>query len=107
MLLAYRPELGHQDKDQRIHNNRVGNGKEALCARGIDQARHGDERVGRVKVSAQQKPCHDSAEASSGQTPLINRVEVTSPPASCHEAENRYEKKKENEDGQCYPINHR
>jgi hypothetical protein len=45
MSLTHCPESGHQDEDKWIHNNGIGNGKEAQSSTREDESRYCDEGV--------------------------------------------------------------
>ncbi len=84
MFLTHCPEPGHQEEDEWIYNDGIGNGKEANGSRCEEETRDRDEGVRGVKVTTQQEPCNDRTEAAAGQSPLVNQVEITPAPAGSY-----------------------
>ncbi len=71
-LFAYGPESGHQDKDKRIDEDGIRDGEETADSSGqVHRARYSDKGVSGIEVAAEQEPGDKSAEASSGQAPLV------------------------------------
>ena len=73
---AHRPQARHDHEDERVDDDRVRQREHADRAGAEDQRRHGDEGVGGVQVAAEQEPGDDRAEASAGQAPLVQQIEV-------------------------------
>jgi len=54
--LSDRPKAGKNDEHEGINDYGVRKRKEANRARAKDECRYGDERVGRIKVTTEEKP---------------------------------------------------
>src|SRR5205085_5817159 len=95
MLLAHRPELGHQDIDNWINQHSVGNCKPAVHD---TQAKHGcgncNESIRCVQITTEQKPGDYSPEAPPGQAPFVDEIEIAAPPACGNEAHAGHNHKK-------------
>ena len=94
-----RPQPRQEDEDDRVQDDRVRHGEEADRVAGVEQSRHGDERVRRVDVAADQEPGDERAEVAAAQTPLVEGVEVGGAPPACRqEAHDGDEQEEEQED---------
>src|SRR5215475_15963356 len=70
-LMRDRPEPWKRNKEERINQNRVGNGEEAIGSNGVNEGRHRNNGVGGVKIAAYQKPADNRAESASPQPPFM------------------------------------
>ena len=104
VLVADVPEPREHQKQQRIDQNGVGNGKERHRARAEGERRDGDEGVGGIDVAADQKPRDDGAEPSAAEAPLVQKVEVALAPPGGGEAEPGDQAEQQNEDDQRSPV---
>ena len=88
VAVADRPQPGHEDEDDRVEHDRVGDGEEARHrSRGEHRRRHRDERVRGVEVATEQEPRDPRAELATAETPLVQRLErLTALEARGHEA---------------------
>src|SRR5580704_19571349 len=77
---ASTPEARHNDKDERVNDDRVRDGKKAVSADAVDQSRHGDYGVSGVEISAYQEPGNHDAEPLAAQCPFFQLSQITSLP---------------------------
>jgi len=93
------PQFRHDRKHERIDDDRIRKREEAIRADGIDQRGHGNHRIGRIEIAADEEPRNDRAELASAETPLVQLREITCFPSRGNEAEYRDEKKECDEYG--------
>src|SRR5262249_54647946 len=90
--------------DERINDDSVGDSVKADGPGTVHQAGHGDEGVGGVEVSSKQEPGDDSAEATAGEAPLVEQVEVAATPARGEEAHHGDDGEEDDEATQLGPV---
>src|SRR5262249_33676171 len=69
-----------------IEQNAVWNGEKSRRTGAIQCCGNGDDRIGRVKIAANQEPCHERSKATSGQAPFLQAVQIAASPARSPEA---------------------
>ncbi len=94
------PHPRHRDEDERVRDHGVRQREEAERARAEDERRHRHERVGRVEVTAEQKPRDHRAEAAPREAPFVELVEVSAPPARGDEPQHGDEREEDDEYGE-------
>ena len=94
-----RPQPGQEDERDGEGHDRVRDREESDRSRAEHQGGHGDERVGRVEVAAEQEPRDERAEAAARQAPLVQVQHVVrSAPARRREADDRDEQEQDDDD---------
>ncbi len=98
--VADRPEPGHEEEDDRVEDDRVGDREEPCDRAGREHRRRNrHERVRRVEVAAEQEPGHPRPELATSQAPLVEGVEAVSPAEpGGHEAEDRDQQEQRGQD---------
>ena len=87
IVLRDLPEQRHDREDERKHDDGVRQGEEAEGADRIDERRHRDDRIGGVKVAADEEPGDPGAELAPAKAPFVDMGEgFGPPPARRHEA---------------------
>ena len=99
MFLRDRPQARQGQVQERIDDDRVGDGEEPESANGEDDSRNRDDRVGGIEIPSEQEPGDPAAKAPPSKAPLVDVAEIGRLPARCDEAERRHQAKKEHEDG--------
>ena len=97
-LVRDRPEPREDEIEDRIDQDRVGDGEEAHGALAEHERRHGDEGVGGVEVAAEQEPGDDGAEAAPAEPPFMQQIEIGLAPMRGDEAEPGDEQEQGDED---------
>ena len=87
VLVADVPEPRKHQEQDRIDHNRVGHREERDGAGAERKCRYGDEGVGGVKVTTDQKPGDQRAEAPAAEAPFVQLVEVALAPMRGDEAQ--------------------
>src|SRR5579859_448851 len=106
-LLTDGPELGHQNEDDGIDEDGIGNSEPAVQRAQAKHGRgYGDKGIGGVKIAAQQEPGHNSAETPPGKAPFADQIQVAAPPARSNKSQNGNERKENDKDGKCNPVKH-
>ena len=98
MFLRDRPQARQRQVQERIDDDRIGHGEEAVGANGEDDRRNRDDRVGGVEIAPEQEPGDPSAKAPASEAPFVDVVEIGRLPTRCEEAQHRHQAKKEHED---------
>ena len=103
-LARNRPQPREDQIEDRVDHDRIGHGKEAHGPCPEDQSRHGNERVGRVEIAAEQEPGDHGPEAAAAEPPFMQQVEVGLAPARRDEPHPGDEQEQRHEDGRCGEI---
>ena len=99
MFFRHRPQPRQRQIQEWIDDNGVRDREEPIGANGEDHCGNRDDRVGGVKIAAEQEPGDPAAEASAAKTPFGDVIEIGRLPARRNEAEHRHQPKKEYEHG--------
>ena len=89
---------GKIEIEERINQDRVGDGEEAHRAGAEHERGHGDEGVGGVEVAAEQEPGDHRAEAPAAEAPFLQLIEIGLAPMRGDEAEPAHEQEQNDED---------
>src|SRR5262249_54931496 len=87
VLVADMPEARKDQKENGENDDGVRDCEERDRARAIRQRRHGDEGIGGIEISAEQKPCDEGAEAPTTQPPFMKKIEIALTPPCGSETE--------------------
>jgi hypothetical protein len=99
-----RPKPREGSVEQRIDQDRVGHREEAIGADRIDDGRDSDNRIGRIEITADQKPGDPQAEAAPAKAPFVEIREVAALPMRRNEAKNGDQKEIPDENTRRRPI---
>ena len=99
MFFRHRPQPRQRQIQERIDDYGVWHREETVGSDGEDHRGNRYDRIGGVKVAAEQEPSDPAAKASAAKTPFVDVTEISRLPARCNEAEHRHQAKKEYENG--------
>jgi hypothetical protein len=104
-LTAGGPEPRHDGKDERVNDDRVRDREEAIGADTVNEGRHGDYGVGRVKISADEEPGNNDPEPLATQGPFVESLQIPRFPASRQKPKDGNEQKKAYKYNKGDPVN--
>ena len=94
VFLRDRPQARQGQVEERIDDDRVGHGEEAVGANGEDDRGNRDDRVGGVEIAPEQEPGDPAAKAPASEAPFVDVAEIGGLPARRDEAEHRHQRQK-------------
>ena len=101
---ADRPQTREDHERHGIDERRVGHREKRDRSRSERQRRHGDERIGRIDVAADQEPRDQRPERTAAESPFMQKVEIGPAPIGGREAQDGHAAETQHEDRQGDPI---
>ena len=98
-MLRDRPQPRQRQIEERINDDRIGDGEEAVRANRENDRGNRDDRIGGIEIAPEQEPGDPAAEAPASKAPFVDVAEIGRLPTRREEAEHRHEAEKEHEDG--------
>jgi len=71
VCVGQRPEPGKHHVKNGVEQDRIRDSEKAHRTLAKDERRYGNERVGRIEITAEQEPGDDGAEAATAKPPLV------------------------------------
>ena len=90
---------GKRQIQERINDNRIGDGEEPVGANRENDRGNRNDRIGGIEIAPQEEPGDPTAEAPASKAPFVNMAEIGRLPTRREEAERRHEAEKEHKDG--------
>ena len=93
MPVADGPQSRHEDEDDRVEHDRVGDREEPVDRTEREhRSRDGNERVRGVEVTSEQEPGDPGPETATAQAPFVQALHAGVTPLRGHEAHDRDER---------------